>query len=165
MELIAPAILCLTASVAASVAALASDPMRSCMALGVTVASVAALALLHFDAPLAAAAILVAHGGLGVVNARLAQQVCDSDQASVSDQASAPPVGGVRQIWMLAVIVTFSGVLVVSLAPAAAPMTGAEGATAHPGTNAFPVAALSLAALSAILGLNAVWRTYAGEGQ
>ncbi len=156
MELIAPAILCLMGSVAASVAALASDPMRSCMALGVTVASVAALALLHFDAPLAAAAILVAHGGLGVVNARLAHQASDPDPASA-------PVGGARLVWMLVVIVTFAAVLAVSLAPAAAPMTGAEGATDQPGIDAFLVAAVSLAALAAILGLNAVWRTYAGQ--
>ena len=151
MELIAPAVLGLTGGIAAIVAALGPDPTRACLALGVTVASVAALALIHFDAPLAAAAILIAHGGLGVVNARLARQAC--------------AVGGrARQGWVLLVVVTFAMILFAAVVPASSlPVEHTSQLAGEQSfrIQAFLIAAVSLAALAVTLGLNAVARMYA----
>jgi hypothetical protein len=151
MELIAPAVLCVAAGITAVAAALAPDPTRACLALGATVAAIAALALIHFDAPLAAAAILIAHGGLGVINARLARQAC--------------AVGGrVRHGWVLLVVVAFAGILFAAVVPASslpvastAPLTGPQASSIQ----AFLIAVVSLAAVAVTLGLNAVARRYA----
>ena len=141
MELIAPGLLCAMSAAAAAVAALARSPSRACLALGLTVVCVAALALLHFEAPLAGASLLIAHGGLGVVNGRLARQ------------GKASP-DGIGPGWALAVVVTLAGILVAALAPAAATDEG----PVAPGDQAFLVAVVALVALAVTLGLSAVWR-------
>jgi hypothetical protein len=146
MELIVAAILCVIAGIAAIVAGLGADPGRACLALGVCVASVASLALLHFDAPLAAATILIAHGGLSVVNARLSRQTSAAG-------------GQVRWAWAWFVVVSFAAILAVALLPASE--LSADRAPSSTGIEAFLVAAVSLAALAAAVGLQAVSQLYA----
>ena len=143
MELIAPGVLCAVSVAAAAVAALARNPSRACAAIGVTVASVAALALLHFEASLAGASVLIAHGGLCIVNGRLARKgTADTD--------------GIGTGWTVAAVVTLTGILVAALSPAAVAATGDSIA---PRDQAFLIGVGGLLALAVTLGLSAVWRT------
>jgi hypothetical protein len=148
MELIVPGILGATGIAAAVVAALAGTATRACLALGLTAACVAALALLHFAAPLSAAAILIAYGGLGIVSGRLAGR---------HDVAT----GRTGLAWPVALAVALAVTLVVCLVSTAGGMGGAG--EAPPGNGPFLVAAAGLAALAVILGLSAVWRASVGR--
>ena len=142
MELIAPGVLCAVSVAAAAVAALARNPSRACAAIGVTVASVAALALLHFEASLAGASVLIAHGGLCIVNGRLARKgTADTD--------------GIGTGWTVAAVVTLTGIL-VALSPA---VVAATGDSIVPRDQAFLIGVGGLIALAVTLGLSAVWRT------
>lgn len=126
-------------AVAGLVAAVSSGSRQASLALGVTVASAAALALLHFGEPLAAAGLLIAHGGLGVALARHA------------DQDSVPSMGRTR--WLLLVAV-FAGILMLALAS-----TGATETQSSPfaDNDAFLLAVCALAALAVAIGTQALW--------
>ncbi len=145
MELTGPVILGVLGVGAATVAALTRDSIRACLALGTVVISLSLLSLIHFHAPLAAAALLIAQAGLGVVMYRLALPE-DEEQRTVPLAA-------------LATGLALAGILVVALAPtlgvAGGGNIGDGGDDSAYGT--WLIAASALAALAVTVGLNALW--------
>jgi hypothetical protein len=138
VELIVSSVLAVSVVTAAGVAALTGNPVRAWLASAAAIICVAALALIHFAAPLAAAALLIANGGLAVAH-------------GLHRQRSAGAPG--KRLWGLLAVMLLAGVLIVALLPT---ISTAANEYSHVDQAQFLVAMGGFIALAVILGLNSI---------
>lgn len=148
-------------AVAGTVAALAANQRLASLALGTTVASAAALALLYFGEPLVAAGLLIAQGGLGVALARHAQR--DSQPESCPDETSAGETSSRpwRKWWLLP-MAALACILTLALTSATGSPKSVIGFAEYDG---FLLAVCALAALVVALGVQALRHDAQDSGQ
>jgi len=138
MELILYSVLALAAVTAAGVAALTNKPVRAWLALAAAILCVAALALVHFAAPLAAAALLIANAGLAVAHGLRRQTSADEPD---------------KRLWGLLAVVFLAGVLIAVLLPT---VSTAATESNHVDQPRFLVAMGGFIALAVTLGLTSI---------